>query len=162
MPALAGPLLADAQAAGVELRFALLPNVYGGPAATAGPVSLVDELIAAAAGRPGPGVTDVGPDAVVPLCYAHDCAVGLYLLMRSNHRQPLMLAHQARHSLSEVAAELSRLSLRPVVTAGSGPVAAFQPPEGPRADLRRVLAWSPPTDLHAGLAIALNGAGGAR
>lgn len=171
MPALAAPLLADAERAGVEVRSGLLANVYGSAGApdgaSAASSSWVEELVRAAAGLPGRSVTDVGPDAAVPLCYAHDCAVALYLLMRSNHRRPLLLAHPCRHRPGEIAAELSRLSLRPVLVDEAGPGVAFRPPADTDADLRRALAWTPPTDLRSGLALLLEGSsvvvsGGAR
>jgi nucleoside-diphosphate-sugar epimerase len=160
LPALTEPLLADAQRAGVEIRVGLLANVYGAVprvnGSVAEPGSAVEQLIRAAAGTPGPGsgVVEVGAGAStgVPWCFAPDCAVALYLLMRSNHRRPLLLAHPRRHALAEVAAVLSRLTLRPVVTAEAGAPAAFEPPAGTADDLRRALAWTPPTDLPAGLA----------
>jgi nucleoside-diphosphate-sugar epimerase len=158
LPALTTPLLSDAEAGGLEVRHALLPNVYGSsqPGRTA--ATPVDELVRAAAGtpQPGAGVTDVDADRV-PLCYAPDCAVALYLLMRSNHRQPLLLAHPRWQSLGDVATELSRLTLRPVVTAQASEPVAFRPPASTPADLRRALAWTPPTDLRVSLLRLLNG-----
>lgn len=158
LPALTTPLLSDAEAAGLEVRRALLPNVYGARQPGRTVATPVDELVRAAAGTPQPGAGATHVDAhPVPLCYAPDCAVGIYLLMRSNHRQPLLLAHPRWQSLHDVATELSRLTLRPLVTAQASESVAFRPPASTPADLRRVLAWTPPTDLRVSLLTLLNG-----
>jgi nucleoside-diphosphate-sugar epimerase len=157
--ALAPPLLADAEAAGVETRSALLANVYGAADRPNGSISAIDQLVRAAAGKPMPGraAMDVGADPAVPVCHAWDCAIAVYLLMRSNHRQPLLLAHRRWHSIGEVATVLSELSLRPLLTTGAGDPVAFHPPNDVGADLLGVLAWGPPTDLRSGLRALLDG-----
>jgi nucleoside-diphosphate-sugar epimerase len=110
-----------------------------------------------AAGRPTAGnpVIEAGQDAdtnaAAPLEYVVDVVVGLYLLMRSNHREPLLIAGPARYPLSAVASELSRLVLRPLVTAPGGKPPFFLPPLTMTDDTRAALNWTPPTTLHAGL-----------
>jgi nucleoside-diphosphate-sugar epimerase len=76
--------------------------------------------------------------------------VALYLLMRSNHRAPLAIGGE-RLALTEVADELSRLSLRPLASLpGPRPAAFAVPPEAD--DLRAVFGWAPRTTVRDGLA----------
>jgi hypothetical protein len=141
------PLLAKAAERGVETRFALLPNIYGPTD------SVITDLATLAAGIPletGP-VVDIGADAEVPIEHIADVTVGLYLLMRSNWRRPLLIAGPDRYRLSDVAAELSRLAVRPLVTAPQGQPRLLQPGAAAQ-DVREALNWTPPTTLAAGLA----------
>ncbi|TDD96788.1 NAD-dependent epimerase/dehydratase family protein [Actinomadura rubrisoli] len=139
---------------GMESRVALPANVYGRwKAAGEAAASPVHELALMAAGVPASpnGVFDVGTDAATAFCALEDCVDGLYLLMRSNHRAPLLIASTERASLGEVTAILARMSERPLPITESERGRVFPAP-APDDEIRTRLGWLPPTPLAAGLA----------
>lgn len=137
---------------GMETRTAILPNVYGPWAnddeAAASPVNDAARL---AAGVPAEdGVLDVGPDVPTAFCSAEDCVDGLYALMRSNHRQPMLVSGPERVTFRRIASMLSRMAERPMPTVESTGARVFSAPAA-SGDTRTLIGWEHRTPLQAGL-----------
>ncbi len=85
-------------------------------------------------------------------CYIDDCVIGIYKLMRSDHREPLNLGQDRMVTINQLADMVARIAgTRIVKKHVSGP----QGVRGRNSDntrLREVLGWEPEISLEEGLA----------
>ena len=85
-------------------------------------------------------------------CYIDDCVEGLYLLMQSDHREPLNLGRDRMVTINELANMIIDISGKKNVT-----LEHVEGPQGVRgrnsdnSKLREVLNWEPKTPLEEGL-----------
>lgn len=140
---------------GIETRIVRFHNIYGplgtwhggrekAPAAICRKVAEVDSG----------GTIEVWGDGAQTrsFCYIDDCVEGIIRLMRSDHREPLNLGSEEMVSIDGLVEIIASIAHKKInIKHVDGPMGV----RGRNSDnnlCRRVLRWSPPTDLATGLA----------
>lgn len=140
---------------GMETRIVRFHNIYGPYGTYDGgrekaPAALCRKVVNVANGES----IDVWGDGeqTRSFCYIDDCVEGIYLLMQSDHRDPLNLGRDRMVSINELANMIIDISGKSDVD-----LVHVEGPQGVRgrnsdnSKLREVLDWEPTTPLEEGL-----------
>ncbi len=140
---------------GLETRVVRFHNIYGPYGTYDGgrekaPAALCRKVVNTEDG----GVIEVWGDGeqTRSFCYIDDCVEGIYLLMQSDHADPLNLGRDRMVTINELANMIIKISGKEDIT-----IKHVDGPQGVRgrnsdnSKLREVLEWEPKTPLEDGL-----------
>jgi nucleoside-diphosphate-sugar epimerase len=140
---------------GLETRVVRFHNIYGPYGTYDGgrekaPAALCRKVVNTEDG----GVIEVWGDGeqTRSFCYIDDCVEGIYLLMQSDHADPLNLGRDRMVTINELANMIIKISGKENIT-----IKHVDGPQGVRgrnsdnSKLREVLEWEPKTPLEDGL-----------